>query len=122
MEGENHNYWPGFVDALSNMVMAMIFVVLTFVVVLFGVMQNNIRAVATRMNEMRAVSAGYQTTLSALRQENAALEVQLARMQAGSPGQKRTSSLLESAVTVVGGKGGEREQGGGGNQGETADD
>ena len=107
MEGENHNYWPGFVDALSNMVMAMIFVVLTFVVVLFGVMQNNIRAVATRMNEMRAVSAGYQTTLSALRQENAALEVQLARMQAGSPGQKRTSSLLESAVTVVGGKGGD---------------
>ena len=44
MAGENGNYWPGFVDALSNMVMAMIFVVMTFVVVVFNAMQNNAKA------------------------------------------------------------------------------
>ena len=33
--GEQGNYWPGFVDALSNMVMAMIFMVLIFMIVLF---------------------------------------------------------------------------------------
>ncbi|WP_175948479.1 hypothetical protein [Burkholderia pyrrocinia] len=32
--GEQGNYWPGFVDALSNMVMAMIFMVLVFMIVL----------------------------------------------------------------------------------------
>ena len=101
MEGENQNYWPGFVDALSNMVMAMIFVVLTFVVVLFGVMQNNIRAVATRMHEMRAVTAGYETTLSALREQNATLQAQLDQRPPGSPGQRTTASLMEASVTVV---------------------
>ena len=101
MEGENQNYWPGFVDALSNMVMAMIFVVLTFVVVLFGTMQNNIRVVATRMTEMRTASADYQARLSALRRENATLQAQLERLQPRSPGQRSTSSLMQATVTVV---------------------
>ena len=33
--GKEQNFWPGFVDALSNVVLVMIFVVVVFVVTLF---------------------------------------------------------------------------------------
>ena len=45
------NYWPGFVDALSNMVMAMIFLVLIFAAVLFNAMQNTSRAANMKLNQ-----------------------------------------------------------------------
>ena len=102
MEHENNNYWPGFVDALSNMVMAMIFIILTFVVVLFGAMQNNLRAVAARMSEMHATSVSYQSTLDDLRRENAALRDALAHPPSAVPGQRTTASLVPTPVTVVG--------------------
>ncbi len=105
MEHENNNYWPGFVDALSNMVMAMIFIIMTFVVVLFGMMQNNLRAVAARMTELRAASVGYQATLDDLRRENAALRAALrpamTRWPSAASGQRATASLVPAPVTVV---------------------
>ena len=105
MEHENNNYWPGFVDALSNMVMAMIFIIMTFVAVLFGVMQNNLRAVAARMTDLRAASVGYQATLDDLRRENAALRAALRPAMSRWPsvvsGQRTTASLVPAPVTVV---------------------
>ena len=74
MAGENGNYWPGFVDALSNMVMAMIFVVMTFVVVVFNAMQNNAKALESKVKAQTQVIVSDKKTISELLIENKILK------------------------------------------------
>ncbi|MDM8357398.1 hypothetical protein [Pandoraea communis] len=56
--GENNNYWPGFVDALANMIMAMIFMVMIFMILMLHYKLNSGRIVQSALEQQaKAASA-----------------------------------------------------------------
>jgi hypothetical protein len=65
-EGEQ-NYWPGFVDAMSNMVMAMIFIVLIFTAILFNAMQNHAKTLAEQSRRQKTEIATLRQQLTELK-------------------------------------------------------
>ena len=74
--GKEQNYWPGFVDALSNVVLTLVFVLVIFVFAL--AMASN--KIAQKLQEIHPVDQG--KAVQALSDENAALKRQLAVLQA----------------------------------------
>jgi len=86
-EGGQTNFWPGFVDALSNMVMAMIFMVLVFMIMMFHYKLNSgVKPVvcATTTQPRDASSAQAAQLAAALAQAKADLaqaRTQLAQAQ-----------------------------------------
>jgi hypothetical protein len=106
------NYWPGFVDALSNMVMVMIFVVLVFTVALvyfsMNVAQNRTtesdqqlvdRGAAAIREQMSAENEGLREALANQVNEVDRLNAELAREQKSSNSGK---PVMPSAVIVSG--------------------
>ena len=101
MAGENGNYWPGFVDALSNMVMAMIFLILTFMAVIFTVMQNNSKNLQNKVEQAEHAAASYQKTIDQLKHENEILKSASKRCSTiQTAGETKVQSLLTADRAV----------------------
>ena len=75
------NYWPGFVDALSTLILSIIFILTVFVVVQFY-LQQEVAGKDTALNQLNAQVAQLTELLSMEKSGNANLEDQLAQLRA----------------------------------------
>src|SRR5581483_11935984 len=75
------NYWPGFVDALSTLVLGVIFLLTVFVVVQFY-LQQEVAGKDTALDRLKAQIAQLTSMLSLEKGSKADLEEQLAALRA----------------------------------------
>ena len=75
------NYWPGFVDALSTLILSIIFILTVFVVVQFY-LQQEVAGKDTALTRLNAQIAQLTELLSLEKTGNANLEDQLAQLSA----------------------------------------
>ena len=75
------NYWPGFVDALSTLILSIIFILTVFVVVQFY-LQQEVAGKDTALNRLNAQIAQLTELLSMEKTGKANLEDQLAQLRA----------------------------------------
>jgi chemotaxis protein MotB len=75
------NYWPGFVDALSTLILSIIFILTVFVVVQFY-LQQEVAGKDTALNRLNAQIAELTELLSMEKSGKANLQDQLAQLQA----------------------------------------
>src|SRR5664279_4182933 len=75
------NYWPGFVDALSTLILSIIFILTVFVVVQFY-LQQEVAGKDTALTRLTAQIAQLTELLSLEKSGKANLEDQLAQLQA----------------------------------------
>jgi chemotaxis protein MotB len=76
------NYWPGFVDALSTLILGIIFMLTIFVVVQFF-LQQEVAGKDTALNRLNSQIAQLTELLSLEKSGKSDLETQLAQMRAG---------------------------------------
>lgn len=119
--GREQNFWPGFVDALSNVVLVMIFVVVVFVVTLFyysqklaeirvnkmitkGMVQTESGSTRTRPDDVDAPDA-QSTDTARLKSENREksdeidkLKREIAQLKAAAPPLQADAGSLRSAA------------------------
>ena len=79
------NYWPGFVDALSTLILSIIFLLTVFVVVQFY-LQQEVQGKNAALDRLNAQIAGLSEQLSMAKVAKADLESQLAGLQASLAG------------------------------------
>src|SRR5665647_974024 len=79
--GEGMNYWPGFVDALSTLILSIIFILTVFVVVQFF-LQQEISGKDTALNRLNAQIAQLTDLLSMEKTGKADVEAQLTQLRA----------------------------------------
>jgi chemotaxis protein MotB len=79
------NYWPGFVDALSTLILGIIFLLTVFVVVQFY-LQQEVAGKDTALQRLNAQIAELTNLLSLQKTGKADLENQLAQLQASLAG------------------------------------
>lgn len=79
--GEGMNYWPGFVDALSTLILSIIFILTVFVVVQF-VLQQEISGKDTALQRLNAQIAQLTELLSMETANKGDLEQQMAQLRA----------------------------------------
>jgi len=79
------NYWPGFVDALSTLILSIIFLLTVFVVVQFY-LQQEVQGKNAALERLNAQIAGLSEQLSMAKVNKADLENQLAGLQASLAG------------------------------------
>ncbi|MDE1902089.1 MAG: hypothetical protein KGI37_10675 [Alphaproteobacteria bacterium] len=103
--GKEQNYWPAFVDALSNVVLTLVFVLIIFVFALVIESQK----VEQKMEEVTQAAAAQKTGQGSEEQENAELKKQLAalttelqkfRGQASASDQQSTGAVEQQAVST----------------------
>jgi chemotaxis protein MotB len=75
------NYWPGFVDALSTLILSIIFILTVFVVVQFY-LQQEVAGKDTALNQLNAQIAQLTALLSMEKTGKADIEDQLAQLRA----------------------------------------
>ena len=75
------NYWPGFVDALSTLVLGIIFLLTIFVVVQFFLSQE-VSGKDTALSQLNAVVARLRDDLALEKSGKVSLEDEIARMRA----------------------------------------
>src|ERR1700733_5398426 len=75
------NYWPGFVDALSTLILSIIFLLSVFVVVQFY-LQQEVQGKNAALERLNAQITGLSEQLSMAKTDKADLETQLAGLQA----------------------------------------
>ena len=75
------NYWPGFVDALSTLILSIIFILTVFVVVQFY-LQQEVAGKDTALQQLNAQIAQLTSLLSMEKTGKADLENQLATLRA----------------------------------------
>src|SRR6476620_559276 len=75
------NYWPGFVDALSTLILGIIFLLTVFVVVQFY-LQQEVAGKDTALQRLNAQIAQLTDLLSLEKSNKTNLEQQLAQLQA----------------------------------------
>ncbi len=75
------NYWPGFVDALSTLILSIIFILTVFVVVQFF-LQQEVAGKDTALNRLNAQIAQLTELLSLEKSGKADIEDQLAQLRA----------------------------------------
>src|SRR4029077_10687686 len=75
------NYWPGFVDALSTLILSIIFILTVFVVVQFY-LQQEVAGKDTALNQLNAQIAQLTELLSMEKSSKTNLEDQLAQLRA----------------------------------------
>src|SRR6185312_13214412 len=94
------NYWPGFVDALSTLILGIIFLLTVFVVVQFY-LQQEVAGKDTALTRLNAQIAQLTELLSLEKTGKASLEDQLAQLQASLAGAQserdRYKNLADSA-------------------------
>ena len=79
--GEGMNYWPGFVDALSTLILSIIFILTVFVVVQFY-LQQEVAGKDTALNRLNAQIAELTDLLSMEKSGKANAEDMLAQLRA----------------------------------------
>src|SRR6185503_15021189 len=79
------NYWPGFVDALSTLILAIIFLLTVFVVVQFF-LQQEVAGKDTALQRLNAQIAQLTDLLSLEKSGKTSLEDQLAQLRASLAG------------------------------------
>jgi hypothetical protein len=90
--GKEQNFWPGFVDALSNVVLVMIFVVVVFVVTLFYYSQKLAQMKVSKLisqGQVQVVGESKAKKTPAVRQRQPAQRRRALQPQC-DPGQDRT--------------------------------
>lgn len=107
--GREQNYWPGFVDALSNVVLTLVFVLVVFVFALV-IASNKVERKASEMvqaaheqiknGDASAIVAALKAELEKTKAENKELK----DLQSSSAVEKTTNIVLEekSGLTVIG--------------------
>lgn len=103
--GKEQNYWPGFVDALSNVVLTLVFVLVIFVFAL--VMASN--KVEQRMQQVTQQEQTQKTQQTSQGPENLQLKLQLAAVtaeldklkgQVRTVEEKKTGALDQNAMSA----------------------
>jgi chemotaxis protein MotB len=79
------NYWPGFVDALSTLILSIIFILTVFVVVQFY-LQQEVAGKDTALNRLNAQIAQLTDLLSMEKSGKTSLEDQIAQLRASLAG------------------------------------
>lgn len=113
--GQEQNYWPGFVDALSNVVLTLVFVLVIFVFAL-AMASNKVEEKMRQVTEAENAKTTEETASAAqivqLQQQLAQAQAELAELNGKSAGesteqdvgeltQKQTSNVLEDKEIVV---------------------
>src|SRR5450755_3538935 len=95
------NYWPGFVDALSTLILSIIFILTVFVVVQFY-LQQEVAGKDTALNQLNAQLAQLTEMLSMEKAGKADLENQLAQLRASLAGAEAERDRFKSAAADAG--------------------
>jgi chemotaxis protein MotB len=95
------NYWPGFVDALSTLILSIIFILTVFVVVQFY-LQQEVAGKDTALNQLNAQLAQLTEMLSMEKAGKADLESQLAQLRASLAGAEAERDRAKSAAADAG--------------------
>ena len=94
------NYWPGFVDALSTLVLGIIFLLTIFVVVQFFLSQE-VSGKDTALAQLNAVVARLKDDLALETSSKVSLEDEIARMRASLAGAETERDRLKSAADAA---------------------
>jgi chemotaxis protein MotB len=94
------NYWPGFVDALSTLVLGIIFLLTIFVVVQFFLSQE-VSGKETALTQLNAVVAKLRDDLALETTGKTSLEDEIARMRASLAGAESERDRLKSAADAA---------------------
>ncbi|MEI9804786.1 MAG: peptidoglycan -binding protein [Pseudolabrys sp.] len=95
------NYWPGFVDALSTLILSIIFILTVFVVVQFY-LQQEVAGKDTALNQLNAQIAQLTELLSMEKSGKVSLEDQLAQLRASLAGAESERDRLKGAADAAG--------------------
>ncbi|MBI2715576.1 MAG: peptidoglycan -binding protein [Rhizobiales bacterium] len=95
------NYWPGFVDALSTLILSIIFILTVFVVVQFY-LQQEVAGKDTALSRLNAQIAQLTDLLSMEKSGKVNLEDQLAQLRASLAGAEGERDRLKSAAESAG--------------------
>jgi len=95
------NYWPGFVDALSTLILGIIFLLTVFVVVQFY-LQQEVAGKDTALNRLNAQIAQLTELLGLEKSGKANLEDQLAQLRATLATAENERDRLKSAAESAG--------------------
>jgi chemotaxis protein MotB len=95
------NYWPGFVDALSTLILGIIFLLTVFVVVQFY-LQQEVAGKDTALNRLNAQIAQLTELLGLEKSGKAGLEDQLAQLRATLAVAESERDRLRSAADSAG--------------------
>jgi chemotaxis protein MotB len=95
------NYWPGFVDALSTLVLGIIFLLTIFVVVQFYLSQE-VSGKDTALSRLNALVATLNDELALEKSGKVSLEDEIARMRASLAGTESERDRLKSAAEAAG--------------------
>jgi chemotaxis protein MotB len=95
------NYWPGFVDALSTLILGIIFLLTVFVVVQFY-LQQEVAGKDTALSRLNAQIAQLTDLLGLEKSNKAGLEDQLAQLQATLATAEGERDRLKSAADSAG--------------------
>ncbi len=98
------NYWPGFVDALSTLILSIIFILTVFVVVQFY-LQQEVAGKDTALNRLNAQIAQLTELLSLEKSGKTDTENQLAQLRASLAGAEAERDRLKSAAESAGAAG-----------------
>src|SRR5215469_5587564 len=96
------NYWPGFVDALSTLILGIIFLLTVFVVVQFF-LQQEVAGKDTALSRLNAQIAQLTDLLSMEKSGKADLQQQLAQLQASLSGAESERDRLRGLYEGAGG-------------------
>jgi len=95
------NYWPGFVDALSTLILSIIFILTVFVVVQFY-LQQEVAGKDTALNQLNAQIAQLTELLSMEKTGKANLEDQLTQLRASLADAESERDKAKSAAENAG--------------------
>jgi chemotaxis protein MotB len=99
------NYWPGFVDALSTLILSIIFILTVFVVVQFY-LQQEVAGKDTALSKLTAQISELTELLSMEKSGKASLEDQLAQLRAtlatAQSDRDKSKALADSAAAAAG--------------------
>ena len=95
------NYWPGFVDALSTLILSIIFILTVFVVVQFF-LQQEMAGKDTALSRLNVQIAQLTELLSMEKSGKATLEDQLAALRASLAGAESERDKMKSAADAAG--------------------
>jgi chemotaxis protein MotB len=95
------NYWPGFVDALSTLILGIIFLLTVFVVVQFY-LQQEVAGKDTALNRLNAQIAQLTELLGLEKSDKAGLQDQLAQLRATLAVAESERDRLRSAADNAG--------------------
>lgn len=95
------NYWPGFVDALSTLILAIIFLLTVFVVVQFF-LQQEVAGKDTALQRLNAQIAQLTDLLSLEKSGKTTIEDQLAQLRASLAGAETERDRLKGELAGAG--------------------